>query len=175
DLVNLVNAHGPFAVGMSGEDANLFVAKKREADVDGVPVDLGQVGDITAVHPGAVRSLLDDGRIPVASSIARGEDGTVHHINADTAASALAVALGARKLGMPTDVEGLSADSPASGEVNSSLSADELEKLLPTLDSGMLPKMEACLHAVRGGIPRAHVLDGRLEHALLLEVFTDEG
>lgn len=175
ELVGLVNAHGPFAVGMSGEDANLFVAEKREAVVDGEAVDLGQVGDIVQVQPDAVASLLDDGRIPIVSSIARGRDGTVYNVNADTAAAALAVGLGATKLVVLTDVEGLYADWPASDVVISALSADELAELLPTLATGMLPKMEACLTAVRGGVARAHVLDGRLEHAVLLEVFTDEG
>ncbi|MQA80795.1 MAG: acetylglutamate kinase [Streptosporangiales bacterium] len=175
ELIGLVNAHGPFAVGMSGEDANLFVAEKRATVVDGEPVDLGQVGDIVQVQPDAVASLLDDGRIPIVSSIARGRDGTIYNVNADTAAAALAVALGATKLVVLTDVEGLYADWPASEEIISALSADELAELLPTLATGMLPKMEACLTAVRGGVARAHVLDGRLEHAVLLEVFTDEG
>lgn len=175
DLVGLVNAHGPFAVGMSGEDANLFTAERRTAIVDGTPVDLGQVGEITEVQAGAVRSLLDDGRVPIVSSIARGTDGLVYNVNADTAAAALAVALSAQKLVVLTDVDGLYADWPASDEVISALDADELERLLPTLATGMLPKMEACLRAVRGGVPQAHLLDGRLEHALLLEVFTDEG
>jgi acetylglutamate kinase len=186
DLVGLVNQHGPFAVGMSGEDANMFVAEKRHAVVDGEPVDLGQVGEITEVEPGAVRSLLDDGRVPIVSSVARGVDGGVYNVNADTAAAALAVALGAQKLVVLTDVEGLYADWPTSdsahsatpgipAEVISSLNADELAEILPDLGSGMLPKMEACLRAVRGGVPQAHVLDGRQDHALLLEIFTDEG
>jgi len=163
-------------VGMSGEDADTLKAVKRHAVVDGEQVDIGRVGDIETVNPGAINALLDDGRIPVVSSIARAADGPgVYNVNADTAAAALAVGLGAEKLVVLTDVEGLFADWPASDEVISRLSADELAELLPTLSSGMVPKMEACLRAVRGGVPRAHVLDGRVPHALLLEVFTDEG
>jgi acetylglutamate kinase len=175
DLVSLVNRHGPFAVGMSGEDANLFTARRRKAIVDGEPVDIGLVGDITQVQAGAVRSVIGDGRIPVISSVARGADHQVYNVNADSAAAALAVALGAAKLVMLTDVEGLYADWPESSEVISLLTAAELEARLGELSSGMIPKMEACLRAVRGGVPRAHVLDGRLAHALLLEIFTDEG
>jgi acetylglutamate kinase len=179
DVVGLLNQHGPFAVGMSGEDAQLFTAEKRFAIVDGDEVDIGLVGDVVDVQPGAVNSLLDDGRIPVVSSVARGfdDDGNacVYNVNADTAAASLAVALGAEKLVVLTDVEGLFADWPNSDEVISSLNADELEKLLPTLSSGMVPKMEACLRAVRGGVGSAHVLDGRVPHAVLLEIFTDEG
>jgi acetylglutamate kinase len=179
EVVGQLNQHGPFAVGMSGEDAHLFTAEKRHAIVDGEPVDIGLVGDVATVQPGAVKSLLDDGRIPVVSSVARGfdDDGNpcVFNVNADTAAAALAVALNAEKLVVLTDVEGLFADWPNSDEVVSSLDADELEKLLPTLSSGMAPKMEACLRAVRGGVGSAHVLDGRVPHAVLLEIFTDEG
>ncbi len=127
-----------------------------------------------------VHALLDNGRIPVISSVARGADGpdgasTVYNVNADTAAAALAVALGAAKLVVLTDVEGLYRDWPNSDEVISQLDADDLEKLLPSLSAGMIPKMEACLTAVKGGVPRAHVLDGRLSHAILLEIFTDSG
>src|SRR5690348_1816320 len=179
DVVGLLNQHGPFAVGMSGEDAQLFTAEKRFAIVDGDEVDIGLVGDVVDVQPGAVNSLLDDGRIPVVSSVARGfdDDGNacVYNVNADTAAASLAVALGAEKLVVLTDVEGLFADWPNSDEVISALDDDELEKLLPTLSSGMVPKMEACLRAVRGGVGSAHVLDGRVPHAVLLEIFTDEG
>jgi acetylglutamate kinase len=175
EIVGLVNRHGPFAVGLSGEDANLFTAVRRPAMVDGEPVDVGLVGDITTVDPGALQGLLADGRIPVVSSVARADDGQVYNVNADTAAAAVAVALGAEKLVVLTDVEGLYADWPASDEVISELSAAELEKLLPGLGSGMVPKMEACLRAVRGGVSRAHVIDGRVPHALLVEVFTDEG
>jgi acetylglutamate kinase len=175
DVVGLINRHGSFAVGMSGEDANLFTAERRPAVVDGVTVDIGQVGEIVAVDPAAVHSLLDDGRIPVVSSVAHGTDGQVYNVNADTAAAALAVALEASKLIVLTDVEGLYANWPADDEVIDLLTAAELSDLLPTLSAGMVPKMEACLRAVRGGIPQAHVLDGRVPNSLLLEVFTDEG
>lgn len=175
DVVGLINRHGAFAVGMSGEDANLFTAERTAAIVDGVPVDIGQVGEIVKVDVGAVRSLLDDGRVPVISSIARGEDGAIYNVNADTAAAALAVELGAAKLIVLTDVDGLYADWPASGEVIDRLTTDQLAELLPGLSAGMIPKMEACLRSVRGGVSQAHVLDGRVLHAMLLEVFTDEG
>jgi acetylglutamate kinase len=178
DVVGLINRHGPFAVGMSGEDANLFTARRQPAMVNGEAVDIGLVGEIASVSAGAVRALLADGRIPVVSSVAAGEGGEVYNVNADTAAGALAVALGAAKLVVLTDVAGLHADWPAdgpAGQVISELSAAELEALLPGLSAGMIPKMTACLHAVRGGVPQAHVLDGRLPHAVLLEIFTDSG
>jgi len=175
EVAGLVNAHGPFAVGLSGEDANLFTATRRPAVVDGEEVDVGLVGDIAHVEPGAVQALLADGRIPIVSSVARGADGHVYNVNADTAAAALAVALGAEKLVVLTDVEGLYADWPAREQVLPEIRADDLAAMLPALSSGMVPKMEACLRAVRGGVPAAHVLDGRVPHALLLEVFTDEG
>jgi acetylglutamate kinase len=175
DVVGLINRHGPFAVGMSGEDANLFTAERKHALVDGERVDIGQVGEIVEVEVGAVRALLDDGRVPVVSSVARGDDGEVYNVNADTAAAALAVALDAAKLVVLTDVEGLYADWPDSDDVIDRLSTDELAALLPDLSAGMVPKMEACLAAVRGGVPQAHVLDGRVPHSLLLEIFTDEG
>lgn len=175
ELVGLINGHGPFAVGLSGEDAGLFTAERRSAVVDGKTVDIGLVGDVVSVRPEAVQDLIQAGRIPVVSTVAPDADGDVHNVNADTAAAALAVALGAGKLVILTDVEGLYRDWPASDEVISSLTAEELAELLPTLSSGMVPKMEACLRAVRGGVPRAHVIDGRMAHALLLEIFTDEG
>jgi len=182
DVVGLINQHGPFAVGMSGEDANMFTARKRHAVVDGAPVDIGLVGEIETVDPAAVRALIADGRIPVVSSVARGTRGEVYNVNADTAAAALAMALGAAKLVVLTDVEGLYADWPGEGDgagqpgdVISLLTATGLERLLPSLASGMIPKMEACLHAVRGGVPQAHVLDGRLPNSVLLEIFTDSG
>ena len=182
DVVGLINQHGPFAVGMSGEDANMFTARKRHAVVDGTPVDIGLVGEIEAVDPAAVGALIADGRIPVLSSVARGAGGKVYNVNADAAAAALAVALGAAKLVVLTDVAGLYAGWPGEGDgtgqpgdVISTLTATGLERLLPGLASGMIPKMEACLHAVRGGVPQAHVLDGRLPHSVLLEIFTDSG
>jgi acetylglutamate kinase len=175
DIVGLINRYGPYAVGLSGEDANLFTADRKLAAVDGELVDIGLVGEITEVDASMVRALLDDGRIPVVSSVARGADGAVYNVNADTAAAALAVALNAAKLVVLTDVEGLYRDWPNSDEVISQLDADDLEQLLPSLSAGMIPKMEACRTAVRGGVPRAHVLDGRLSHAVLLEIFTDSG
>jgi len=186
EVVGQINRHGPFAVGMSGEDANLLTATRAHATVDGAPVDLGQVGDIHTVDPGAVRALIADGRIPVISSVARGSAGEVFNVNADTAAAAVAVALGAAKLVLLTDVAGLYADWPPEGtpdgaaaqrpsEVISQLDAAELAAMLPRLGGGMIPKMQACLTAVRGGVPQAHVLDGRLPHAVLLEIFTDSG
>ncbi|GAB3487865.1 acetylglutamate kinase [Nocardiopsis coralliicola] len=196
DIVGRINRHGPFAVGISGEDARLMTAERKPALVDGEPVDIGLVGEVTRVDPGVIATLLDDGRIPVVSSIAAvagegaatpgtaGAPGTgepvggaqgVYNVNADTAAAALAVGLGASKLIMLTDIEGLYADYPACEELISRLTADELQAMLPRLSSGMVPKMEACLHAVRGGVPQAHVLDGRTPNAMLLEVFTNDG
>ena len=175
DVVGLINAHGPFAVGMSGEDAHLLTAARRAAFVDGEPVDVGLVGDVVAVRTDTVVSLVDGGHVPVIASVARGADGGVFNVNADTAAAALAVGLGASKLVVLTDVEGLYADWPESDELISQLTAEELETMLPTLAEGMVAKMEACLRAVRGGVPQAHVLDGRVPHAMLLEVFTDAG
>jgi acetylglutamate kinase len=160
DIVGLINRHGPFAVGISGQDASLFTAIRKPAIVDG---------------EGVIEALLADGRIPVVSSVAGGENGEIYNVNADTAAAALAVALGAAKLVVLTDVAGLYRDWPSSTEVISELAAGELEGLLPGLSAGMIPKMEACLTAVRGGVPQAHVLDGRLSHAILLEIFTDAG
>jgi acetylglutamate kinase len=175
ELVNLINGYGPFAVGMSGEDAQLFTAVRRAAFVDGEPVDVGQVGDVAEVNTSAIIDLVDAGRIPVVSTVALDADGVLHNLNADTAAAALAVALGARKLVVLTDVEGLYANWPDTDSLITQLTAAELDELLPTLESGMMPKMEACLRAVKGGVPAAHVVDGRVPHSILLEVFTSEG
>jgi acetylglutamate kinase len=178
DVVRLINDHGSFAVGLSGEDGGLFTAERRTTVVAGEEVDLGLVGDVSDVDPGTVHALLADGRIPVVATVARGSEGETYNVNADSAAAALAVALGASKLVVLTDVEGLYPDWSAngdSGDVVSEIAATDLEKLLPGLSAGMAPKMEACLRAVRGGVPRAHVLDGRVPHAVLVEVFTDSG
>ena len=175
DIVNLINNHGAFAVGLSGEDGGMLTARRRPAFVNGEPVDVGQVGDVVAVDPSTVHALLDAGRIPVVATVARGLDGLSYNVNADTAAAALAVGLEAEKLIMLTDVEGLYAQWPPQGEVVSQIDTDELAAMLPALSSGMVPKMEACLRAVEGGVRRAHVLDGRVTHALLLEIFTTEG
>ncbi len=175
DIVRLINRDGPFAIGMSGEDANLFTASRKLAMVDGEPVDIGLVGEIETTDPGAIRALIADRRIPVVSSVARGGDGEVYNVNADTAAAELAVALGAAKLMILTDVPGLYRTWPPTGDVIRRLGATELETMLPGLGSGMIPKMGACLTAVRGGVPQAHVVDGRQPHAVLLEIFTDSG
>jgi acetylglutamate kinase len=175
ELVGLVNEHGPYAVGLSGEDAHLFRAQRRTATVDGEQVDVGQVGDVVEVRPEFVVQLLDDGLIPVVSTVARDAAGVSHNVNADTAAAALAVALEAEKLVILTDVEGLYADWPDPQSLIATIGADRLRAMLPSLESGMVPKMEACLRAVEGGVPRATVIDGRVPHSLLLEVFTDSG
>jgi acetylglutamate kinase len=175
ELVGHINEHGPFAVGMTGEDAHTLTAVRRPAWVDGRPVDIGLVGDIVDVNPAMVHTLLDQGHIPVVSPVARGEDGQVYNVNADLAASALAVALGAERLVMLTDVAGLYADWPHSTEVIEHLTADALDGLLPGLASGMLPKMEGCLRAVRGGVRKAQVLDGRVPHAVLRGVLDETG
>lgn len=175
ELVGLVNTHGPYAVGLSGEDAGLFTAARRQAIVDGEAVDIGLVGEVASVNPDAVLDLIRAGRIPVVSTVAPDADGVVHNINADTAAGALAAALAAQKLVVLTDVEGLYADWPDRSSLIDRIAPDELEAMLPRLASGMIPKMEACLAAVRGGVSRAHVIDGRLAHSVLLEVFTSSG
>jgi acetylglutamate kinase len=175
ELVGLINSHGPFAVGLSGEDAGLFTAEKRTALVDGEPVDIGLVGDVTAVNPDAVLDIIAAGRIPVVAGVAPDVDGTVYNINADSEAAALASALDAAKLVVLTDVEGLYANYPDPESIISELTADQLEPMLPRLESGMAPKMEACLRAVRGGVGQAHVIDGRVPHSVLLEVFTSDG
>ncbi|KNX37356.1 acetylglutamate kinase [Luteipulveratus halotolerans] len=177
ELVGLINQHGPLAVGLSGEDGALFGARRRAGEVDGEPVDLGLVGDVETVNPSAVRDLLDAGRIPVVSSVAPDldQDGQVLNVNADTAAAALAVALEAHKLVVLTDVEGIYERWPDRDSLLSTLTVDRAEALLQTVDSGMVPKLEACIRAVSGGVPQAHVIDGRASHSLLLEIFTDEG
>ncbi|OMC07693.1 acetylglutamate kinase [Mycolicibacterium fortuitum] len=175
ELVNLINAHGPYAVGLTGEDAHLFTAVRRSVTVDGVATDIGLVGDVEYVNAESLLDLIAAGRIPVVSTIGPDVDGVVHNINADTAAAALAEALGAEKLVMLTDVEGLYTDWPDRSSLVSEIDSAALTQLLPKLESGMVPKIEACLRAVAGGVPSAHVIDGRVEHCVLVELFTDEG
>jgi acetylglutamate kinase len=175
DIVGLINQHGSLAVHLSGEDGGLFTAERTHAVIDGQPVDIGLVGDVVAVEPTPIAALLEAGHIPVVASVAPDRDGVVHNVNADTAAAAVAVALGAVKLVVLTDVEGLYADWPDRDSLVQQVDAAELAEILPTLDAGMIPKMAACLRAVEGGVRRATVVDGRMPHALLLEMFTTEG
>lgn len=175
ELVGLLNQHGELAVGLSGEDGGLFTAEKTMPIIDGVETDIGLVGEVVGVRPEAVLDLIDAGRIPVVSTVAPDVAGQVHNVNADTAAAALAVALGAEKLLVLTDVEGLYADWPNSSDVIGEISPEALAELIPALSTGMIPKMTACLKAVEEGVKRATVIDGREPHAVLLEIFTDEG
>ncbi|MBB1484277.1 acetylglutamate kinase [Tessaracoccus sp. MC1865] len=175
ELVNLINQHGPFAVGMSGEDGGLFTAKRRGLMVDDEEIDLGLVGDVEAVDPAGINDLIDAGRIPVVATVAPDSDGQVYNVNGDTAAAALAVALGAKRLVMLTNVAGVYANYPDESSVITQISTDEVREMLPTLDAGMIPKMEACVRAVDGGVTSATVLDGRVPHCLLLEIFTNQG
>lgn len=169
-LVAAINVHGPLAVGVSGEDAGLIRARMRDAA-------LGFVGDVESVNPTILRALLDDGFIPVVATIGTDGAGQAYNINADTVAGAIAEALGAEKLVYLTDIEGLRrvVDQPAS--LIRQTTPDELEALMAdgTIAGGMIPKTESCVHAVRHGVRRAHILDGRVPHVLLLEIFTDEG
>lgn len=175
ELVGLINAHGPYAVGISGEDAHLFTASRKQAVVDGEPVDIGLVGEVSSVNPDAVLDIVNAGRIPVVSTVAPDVDGVVHNVNADTAAGALAAALEAEKLVVLTDVEGLYANWPDRSSLVDKVRVGRLRQMLPGLASGMIPKMEACVQAVLGGVGSAHVIDGRLAHSVLLEVFTSSG
>jgi acetylglutamate kinase len=175
ELVGLINQHGPLAVGLSGEDGGLFTAQRTNLVIDGEEVDLGLVGEVASVRPEAVLDVIEAGRIPVISSVAPDPEGAVHNVNADTAAAALAVALGAEKLLILTDVEGLYESWPDSDDVIGEISPEALADMMPTLASGMVPKMAACLAALEGGVPRTTVVDGREPHAVLLEIFTDEG
>ncbi len=181
ELVGLINSHGPYAVGLSGEDGGLLRAQRTGTVVDGEEIDLGLVGEVVGVNPGAILDILEAGRIPVISTVAPEIDaeGTllnrVLNVNADTAAAALAEALGASKLVILTDVEGLYANWPERDSLISSVTVRQLRELLPSLESGMIPKMTACLQAVDGGVERAHIVDGRLAHSMLLEIFTAAG
>lgn len=175
ELVGLINSHGPYAVGTSGEDAGLFTATKRLVEVEGELTDIGLVGDIAHVDATALMDLIDAGRIPVVSTIAPDNAGQVYNINADTAAGALAAAIGAERLIILTNVEGLYADWPDKSSLVSELDTAQLASILPSLDSGMIPKMESCLDAVNAGVKGAHVIDGRVAHSVLLELLTSGG
>ena len=175
ELVNLINVHGPYAVGLTGEDARLLTAVRRSVSVDGVDTDIGLVGDVAAVNTAVVHDLIAAGRIPVISTIAPDADGVVHNINADTAAAAVAEALGAQTLLMLTDVEGLYTRWPDRSSLVSQIDTATLAELLPSLEEGMVPKIEACLRAVTAGVPSAHVIDGRVEHCVLSGLFGSTG
>ncbi|MEX3611112.1 acetylglutamate kinase [Rothia sp. LK2588] len=191
ELVSLINAHGPYAVAMSGEDGGLLRARRMTTEIDGRETDLGLVGEVVGVNTTAIMSMINAGKIPVISSVAPevqdpaftagpsagrgGLTGAVLNVNADTAAAAVAAALRAEKLVVLTDVEGLYRNWPDASSLISSLTVSELRALMPELVSGMIPKMKACLQAVEQGVNRASIVDGRLEHSPLLEIFTDSG
>lgn len=175
ELVGLINAHGPLAVGLSGEDGGLLRAVRRGLVLDDEEIDLGLVGDVASVDPAALLDIVDAGRIPVVASVAPDPDGQVHNVNADTAASALAVALGAKRLVMLTDVAGVYANYPDESSIITTITPEEVRELMPGLTAGMIPKLEACVQAVEGGVTSATIIDGRVPHCLLLEIFTDDG
>jgi acetylglutamate kinase len=177
ELVDLINQHGEYGVGLSGESQDLFGGRKREAVIDGASVDLGLVGDVVEVDPSVVIELLDDGFIPVISSVAPDLDnpGQSLNVNADSAAASLAASLEAAKLVILTDVAGLYGDWPNRDSLVSHLTTAELAELLPSLESGMIPKMSACLEAVEAGVEKAAIIDGRIPHSILLEIFTTSG
>ncbi len=175
ELVSLLNENDSFAVGVSGEDSQMLIAERRDVLVDGIATDIGLVGDVVEVRPELLLKILDDGWIPVVSTVAHDQDGQLLNVNADTAAGAIAAALGAEKLLVLTDVEGLYRDWADKASIIRRLGVDELRAMLPSLESGMVPKMEACVRAIDGGVPRAHVIDGRIPHGMLIEMFTDEG
>ncbi len=177
EVVASINAEGPLAMGMSGEDAGIFSAIRKGVVVDGEDVDLGFVGEVVDVDPTPVVDQLRAGRIPVVSSIAPDRDnpGNTLNVNADTAAAALAVAMNATKLLLLTDVPGLYSDWPNPDSLIARLTTQDLRVLLPELESGMIPKMDACLTAVEGGVGTAAIIDGRVPHSILVELFTDSG
>jgi acetylglutamate kinase len=170
DIVRLMNAHGAVATGISGHDGNLFVAEPKDER-------LGFVGEVTQINPGLVRSLLSEGYVPVVAPLARGTDGKTYNLNADTAASALAVALGSRKLVYLTDVEGLYRDLGDQDSLVARAIVPDLEAMVASggVSAGMLPKLQSAIDAIEGGVERVHILDGRIQHSVLLEIFTAEG
>ena len=174
EVVSLLNAQGDYAVGISGEDANLIRAK-RMTGAGGA--DLGFVGAVDRVDPRVLKGLIDGGFIPVVAPMGAGEKGQIFNINADHAAAAVAGALGAAKLVFLTDVPGLYEDFGDAGSLMSRVTTADLQRLLDsgTLSEGILPKVRGCIEAIESGVERAHILDGRVEHAILLEIFTDSG
>ncbi|WKD59364.1 acetylglutamate kinase [Corynebacterium caspium] len=175
ELVGLINQHGPYAVGSSGEDAGLFLAEKHLLEVDGLLQDIGMVGNIKHVNPSAVMDLIEAGRIPVISTIAPDEEGNIYNINADIAAGELATALGAERLVMLTNVSGLYKNWPDEDSLVSRIEAAALGELLEGLETGMIPKVRACLKAVNSGVRAAHIIDGRIAHSVVLELLTMGG
>jgi len=177
EIAALIDSHGIDAQALSGETDGLFAGTRRGTVVDGEEVDLGLVGDVTAVDPAIVLAILDAGQIPVISSIAPDAEtpGQSLNVNADSAAASLAIALEAEKLVILTDVAGLYRNWPNRDTLISTIDSTELRALLPSLESGMIPKMTACLYAVDGGVPKAAIIDGRVLHSILLEAFTAEG
>ena len=169
-IVAAINVHGRFAVGVSGEDASLITASAKNPD-------LGFVGEVDRINPGILHRLLDDEFIPVVATIGTDASGQAYNINADTVAGAIAEALGAEKLVYLTDIEGLRRVVNDPTSLIRQTSPDELDALMAdgTIAGGMIPKVESCVRAVRGGVRRAHILDGRIPHVLLLELFTDAG
>ncbi|MFY9304662.1 MAG: acetylglutamate kinase [Rhodoluna sp.] len=174
-LSNLVQEAGAKALVLSGEDSNLFRAEKTTADQSGKPLDVGLVGEVTQVNPRVVLEALATGVVPIISTVAPAVDGSLLNVNADLAAASLAVALGAEKLLLLTDVAGLYSNWPDKDSLISEIKVAELIELLPQLESGMIPKMQACLNAIAGGVSRAHIIDGRAPHSILLEIFTSSG
>lgn len=174
-LAELIQDSGAQTVVLSGEDDNLFRAEKVTASTPEGEVDLGLVGEVRTVNPRSVLQAIDAGKIPVISTVAPTVLGELLNVNADLAAASLAVALGAEKLMVLTDVPGLYANWPNLDSLVSEISVSELRSLIPALESGMIPKMQACLEAVEGGVPKAHIIDGRQPHSILLEIFTESG
>jgi acetylglutamate kinase len=175
ELAELISSAGARAQVLSGEDENLFKAVQVKAETKEGLVDVGLVGEVRSVNPRVVLQAIEQSVVPVVSTVAPTTDGQLLNVNADLAAASLAVALGAEKLLVLTDVPGLYSDWPNRSSLISSITAEELRKLMPSLESGMIPKMQACLQAVEGGVPKAHIIDGRQPHSILLEVFTKSG
>jgi acetylglutamate kinase len=175
DLASLVESAGAKAIVLSGEDSNLFRAERIPMDQSGNALDVGLVGEVTQVNPRVVLEALAGGVVPIISTVAPDQEGQLLNVNADLAAASLAVALGAEKLLLLTDVAGLYSDWPNKDSLISEIQVAELSKLMLKLESGMIPKMQSCLNALAGGVPRAHIIDGRAPHSILLEIFTSSG